>query len=89
MSAEALRELLREGLGAGNARILVDLSQDNHPDSLKIGVLIRFKNRAVRRGGDLRLLGARGRTLEMLRITRLDTVFQLFDEEDAALGSFD
>lgn len=87
--AEELRELLRKGMDHGRARILVDLSQDNHPNSMKIGVLIRFKNRAVRRGGDLRLLGARDRTLEMLRITRLDTVFELFDDEIEARKSFD
>lgn len=88
-STEKLRELLRQATENGCARLIVDVSEDNHPNSMKIGVLIRFKNRMVRRGGDLRLVGAGGRTLEMLRITRLDTVFELFADVDAARRSFD
>ena len=89
VSTDELREILRQAIDQGGARLIVDMSQDNYPNSMKIGVLIRFKNRAVRRGGDLRLLGANGRTLEMLRITRLDTVFRLFDDEEAARSSFE
>jgi len=79
-----LRRLLAGAMSQGTAQVVIDLSQDNKPVSSKIGALIRYKNRATRRGGDLRLLRPRGRMLEMLQITRLDTVFRIYEDEQQA-----
>ena len=43
---------------------------------------------AAKRGGAMKLVNPTGRVRELLHITRLDTLFQVFDSEEQALASF-
>jgi anti-sigma B factor antagonist len=73
-------------LAAGFRTVLVDLSRITYIDSAGVGALV-WKYRSVTgRGGAFRLLRPSRRVKTILAITRLDTVFEIFDSETAALG---
>jgi anti-anti-sigma factor len=57
-------------------------------DSAGIGALVAACVRSRRRGGDVKLLRLNDRNRHALEVTRLDSVFQAFDAEEAAVASF-
>jgi anti-sigma B factor antagonist len=73
---------------AGRTKLLVNLCQVAHVDSGSIGVLIAKYASARRRGGDLKLVALSDRARRVLTTTRLLGVFEVFDSEADALGSF-
>ena len=83
-----LRELLRDLLTKGNSRIILNLGDVSHIDSSGIGELVSGFNSVRNRGGELKLLHVRQRNLHLLTVTRLITVFDVFDSEDDAVRSF-
>jgi hypothetical protein len=57
-------------------------------DSTGIGLIVRYANALRQRGGDLRLAAVTPLILEVLQLTRLDSVLKLFSTEDEAVLSF-
>ena len=58
-------------------------------DSAGIGMLVGKYMSAKRRNGTIRLLHLTDRTEKLMHVTRLETVFDILDREDAALQSFE
>jgi anti-sigma B factor antagonist len=89
---EAGQHLLREeitGLVAGGQRyILVDLRGVTHMDSGGVGALAAVSLHVVKRNGSLKLLAPSDRVLRVLHITHLESVFEIFTEEQDAVRSF-
>jgi anti-sigma B factor antagonist len=84
-----LREGLRSVLHAGRRRFVLDLRETVTLDSMAIGELVACLKRVRERGGDVRLVVApEGIVHEMLQITHLDHVFQIFGDENEARMSF-
>ena len=84
-----LRDGLRSVLGAGRAAFVLDLREATMLDSMAIGELVACLKRARERGGDVRLVvSPDGMVHEMLQITRLDHVFQIFGDQNDARMSF-
>jgi len=77
----ALDRLLEQGA----AKILLDLGAVNFMDSAGLGRLVACKKRAILHGGDIRILRPSRRVRELLEITLLDRVFEIFDDETAAV----
>jgi len=73
---------------AGRTKLLVNLQQVAHVDSGSIGVLIAKYASVRRRGGDLKLVALSDRARRVLTTTRLLGVFEVFESEADALGSF-
>jgi anti-sigma B factor antagonist len=73
---------------AGQTKLLVNLHQVAHVDSGSIGVLVAKYASVRRRGGDLKLVALSERARRVLTTTRLLSVFEVFESEDDALGSF-
>ena len=87
-SAMGLKLALNEKIEAGNVRILVDLSEVPYVDAAGLGVLVSgFKN-ATRQSGDLRLCGLQPDVKSLFELTRLNKVFQIFEDSSSALASF-
>ena len=87
-SASALREKLR-GLAAGAGRnILLNLQGVSYVDSSGIGVLVSGYATVTNSGGQLKLLNLTSRVKDVLVVTKLYTVFDVFNDEAAAVGSF-
>jgi anti-sigma B factor antagonist len=84
----AVRNTVREVLKGGGKKIVLNLSDVNYIDSSGIGELVSSFTTVTNQGGQLKLLNLTKKIQELLAITKLLTVFQTFDEEQAAIGSF-
>lgn len=84
-----LRNVIRHELNAGKKKILLDFASVKYVDSSGIGELISGLIAVNRDEGQLKLMNLSGRFKELLTITRLATVFETFEDEGAALNSFD
>jgi anti-sigma B factor antagonist len=80
----AVRELLKDN----DKKIILNLAEVNYIDSSGIGELVSTYTTVTSNGGQLKLLGLTKKIQELLAITKLLTVFEVFDDEQAALGSF-
>ena len=70
------------------SRIVVDLENVDFLSSAMIGVFIRFKMKLRKNDSDLKLCNASSELMEMLKATKLDTVFDIYDSRRSAIESF-
>ena len=84
-----LKERIKDLLGDGQKRILLNLAEVNYVDSAGLGTLIGAYTTVKREGGSLKLVNLTKRIQDLLAITKLITVFETFDSEAEALASFD
>ncbi len=83
-----LRDLVRELLGKGNKKILLNLGEVTYIDSSGIGELVSAYTTVRNQGGELKLLNLTKKVHDLLQITKLYTVFDIKDDEAAAVKSF-
>jgi len=69
-------------------RLVLDLGGVTRMDSSGIGLFVRYLSHTRSRGGDLRLSTAPPLIAELLRATRLTTVFKVYDSEEEAILTF-
>jgi anti-sigma B factor antagonist len=83
-----LRDRVRDEIAAGRQRIIINLADVSYIDSSGLGELISAFTTAKNRGITLKLLNLTKRINELMQITKLYTVFDVYDDEDAAITSF-
>ncbi|OLB22755.1 MAG: anti-anti-sigma factor [Acidobacteriales bacterium 13_2_20CM_55_8] len=83
-----LRDTVRELLSKGRKKILLNLGEVNYIDSSGIGELVSAFTTVRNQGGDLKLLNLTKKVHDLLQITKLYTVFDVKDDEAAAVKSF-
>lgn len=83
-----LRRLVEEALASGKANILVNLKDVTHIDSSGIGELVACFTTVKRRGGSMKLVNLPPKINDILQVTQLITVFDVFDNEEEAIQSF-
>ncbi len=83
-----VREKIRELLENGNKNILMNLGDVSYVDSAGIGELVSSYTTVTNQGGQFKLLHLTKKIRELLAITKLLTVFDSFDDETVAVGSF-
>jgi len=83
-----LRDTIRDLVGKGQKKILLNLGDVTYIDSSGIGELVSAFTSVRREGGDLKLLNLTKKVHDLLQITKLYTVFDIKDEEAAAIKSF-
>ncbi len=83
-----VREKIRELLENGNKNILMNLGDVSSVDSAGIGELVSSYTTVTNQGAQFKLLHLTKKIRELLAITKLLTVFDSFDDETAAVGSF-
>src|SRR5438093_8971272 len=83
-----LKDTVRELLSKGQKRILLNLGDVNYIDSSGIGELVSAFTTVRNQGGELKLLNLTKKVHDLLQITKLYTVFDVKDEEAAAVKSF-
>ena len=86
--ASALREAIRSLVAKNNKNIVLNLGEVSYIDSSGIGELVSGFTTVTNHGGSLKLLGLTKRVQDLLQITKLYTVFEVFDSEATALRSF-
>jgi anti-sigma B factor antagonist len=86
--SSTLRDTLRELVGKGQKKILLNLGEVSYIDSSGIGELVSGFTTVTNQGGQLKLLNLTKRVKDLLQITKLYTVFDVHDDEAAAIRSF-
>ena len=69
-------------------RVVLDVSRVDHIDSAGMGLLVRFLWHTRNRNGDVRLAAPTEFITQLLKMTKLDSVFRIYPSEEAALVSF-
>ncbi|MGI9055894.1 MAG: STAS domain-containing protein [Pyrinomonadaceae bacterium] len=85
----ALRTTIRRLLGEGKNKILLNLASVGYIDSSGIGELVSSFTAVNKESGQLKLLKLTQKIQDLLAITKLLTVFDVFDDEGEALASYD
>jgi len=83
-----LRDTIRDLVGKGQKKILLNLGDVTYIDSSGIGELVSAFTAVRREGGELKLLNLTKKVHDLLQITKLYTVFDIKDDEAAAIKSF-
>jgi anti-sigma B factor antagonist len=83
-----LRDSIRDLVGKGQKKILLNLGDVTYIDSSGIGELVSAFTAVRREGGELKLLNLTKKVHDLLQITKLYTVFDIKDDEAAAIKSF-
>ncbi len=84
----ALRNAIRRMLGEGKSKILLNLGGVGYVDSSGIGELVSSFTAVNKEGGSLKLLNLTQKIQDLLAITKLLTVFDVFENEAEALASY-
>ena len=84
----SLRSAIRRLIEEGKKKILLNLAQVSYVDSSGIGELVSSYTTIGRENGQLKLLNLTQKIQDLLAITKLLTVFDVYDEEATALNSF-
>jgi len=84
-----LRTKLREVLSQGKTRLVLDLAEVAYIDSAGLGTLVAGYTSAQNQGANLKLANLTKRFNEQLHITKLVTVFDVFDTVEDAVNSFE
>ncbi len=83
-----LRDTIKDLLGKGQKKILLNLGDVSYIDSSGIGELVSAFTSVRNQGGELKLLNLTKKVHDLLQITKLYTVFDVKDDEATAIGAF-
>ena len=83
-----LRDTVNRLVEQGRIQLVLDLTAVTRLDSAGIGMLVGKYLTVRKRGGTIKLLHLTDRTSRLLHITKLESVFEIFSDEGAALRSF-
>ncbi len=83
-----LRDELTSLLAQGEKKILVNMANVSYVDSGGLGELVGGYTTVTNQGGALKLLNLQGKMRDLMQITKLHTIFSIFDDENAAVASF-
>ena len=83
-----LRKTVRDLLEGGQTRILLNLGDVNYIDSSGIGELVSGFTAVRNRSGELKLLNLTKKVNDLLQLTKLFTVFDVYSDEPTAVRSF-
>jgi len=83
-----LRELIHGSLDEGMKKLLIDLGGVSAMDSSGIGEMVAAYTTVAKGGGQLKLVHLSPKINDILQVTQLITVFDVFESEEEALANF-
>ena len=86
--ASALREAVSNASAKGNKNLVLNLEGVDYIDSTGLGALVMCATSLRRTDGNLKLLNLNRRNIELLVMTKLETVFEIFTDEQDAVNSY-
>ncbi len=86
--ASHLREALHDLLAQGRKNVVLNLQDVDYIDSTGLGAMVVCYTSLRKSGGALKLLNLNRRNIELLVLTKLSTVFEIFSDEQDAVNSF-
>ena len=84
----ALRNAVQDAINNGATKVVINLRDVSTIDSSGVGELVSAYTTATNRGVKLRLVNLPSKVSDILQITQLITVFDVYDSEDEAVRSF-
>jgi anti-sigma B factor antagonist len=82
------RSKITELISTDQKSIILDMKQVDFIDSTGLGTLVVAHTQLQKIGGSVKLLNVSKRNVQLLVLTKLSTVFEMFDDEQAAINSF-
>ena len=86
--ATALRENVAALAGSGVTNVVLNLGSVDYIDSTGLGALVMSATTLRKHGGNVKLLNLNRRNIELLVMTKLATVFEIFTDEQDAVNSY-
>ncbi len=83
-----LRRTIRDLVESGRTKIILNFCQVNSMDSAGVGELAGAYVPVKSKGGELKFLNPTKKVHDMLKITQLDKVFEVYIDEQTAIRSF-
>ena len=83
-----LREAVRDLISKGSKKILLNMGDVNYIDSSGLGELVSAFTTAKNQGAAVKLLGLNKKVQDVLQLTKLYTVFDIYDDEASGIASF-
>lgn len=88
-AAPAFELAVKRATDKGHYKIVLNLADVNYMSSAGLRVLVSASKECRKhRGGDVRLVEVNERIMQVLELSGLDTLYQIYDTEDAAIESF-
>ncbi len=87
-AVDGLRKILEQALGDGDSHIVLNLAEVAMIDSSGVGLLVRFLATSKQRGGNIKLVQPSKFAVQTLRLVGVLNLFEIFDNDDAAVESF-
>jgi anti-sigma B factor antagonist len=87
-ACKAIRDEVHDDLNQGARKILLNLAEVSYIDSAGLGELTGAFMSVKNRGGELKLMSLTKRVHDLMQITKLYTVFDVYDDEKTAIASF-
>lgn len=84
----ALRNAVHQAVDSGANKVLINLREVSTIDSSGVGELVSAYTTATNRGVKLKLVNLPDKVADILTVTQLITVFDVYDSEDEALTAF-
>jgi anti-sigma B factor antagonist len=82
------REAMQKLIAAGKHSIILNMQKVDYVDSTGLGALVMTYTTLNKAGGKIKLLSLTRRSIELLVMTKLTTIFEVFDDEQNAVNSF-
>ena len=86
--ATALREKVAELTATGIKSLVLNLAHVDYIDSTGLGALVMSASALRKSGGNVKLVNLNRRNIELLVMTKLATVFEIFSDEQDAVNSY-
>jgi anti-sigma B factor antagonist len=86
--ATSLRERILKLIEQNKRNIILDFKHVDFIDSTGLGSLVMARSALVQTGGAVKLLHLSRRQVQLLVLTKLTTLFEMFDDEQEAINSF-
>ncbi len=86
--SDEFRKAIKDLLGTDRKKVLVDMGKVSWVNSTGLGILISGYTTLQNSGGMLKLLHVNKRIDQIFMVTKLNTIFESFDDETRALASF-
>ena len=87
-ASHALRDELRHLISKNRKKILLNFAEVSFIDSSGVGQLVAGFTTVSNQGGQLKLLNLSKRVKEVLHMARIASVFEIYDDEAAAIVTF-
>lgn len=86
--SQMIKDMINKNIADGITNIIIDLEDVRYIDSTGIGSLIYCRSTIKQKGGKLILLNIKDSVERVFRLTKLDSLFTILDDENEALKQF-